>query len=227
MKCSSFLQKSSPLSQGKSIQQGRNDRAWLQRRASSILNKSGLWNPDAIEAQPAHVEGNAVRRAYARAEFWDERVKMMQWWADQLDQLKQCGEVIDALNPNLTGSSGLSGAVYFVAGRHEAHSGDLESLKLALLAPQRDIFAFCEAMGLQMNSLLFWGLSVIFDSPRRAVSAAGAVQKHATALAFVSPETPHVTLRPNLSPFPGIQMARGVDWGDDLVTSVGAALREF
>jgi len=35
----------------------------------------------------------------ARAEFWDERVKMMQWWADQLDQLKQCGEVIDALNP--------------------------------------------------------------------------------------------------------------------------------
>jgi integrase len=67
--------------------------------ASSILNKSGLWNPDAIEAQLAHVEGNAVHRAYARAEFWDERVKMMQWWADQLDQLKQCGKVIDALNP--------------------------------------------------------------------------------------------------------------------------------
>jgi hypothetical protein len=81
------------------LQQGRNDRAWLPRRASSILNKSGLWNPDAIEAQLAHVEGNAVRRAYAREEFWDERVKMMQWWADQLDQLKQCGEVIDALNP--------------------------------------------------------------------------------------------------------------------------------
>jgi integrase len=33
--------------------------------ASSILNESGLWNPDAIEAQLAHVEGNAVRRAYA------------------------------------------------------------------------------------------------------------------------------------------------------------------
>ena len=67
--------------------------------ASSILNKSGLWNPDAIEAQLAHVEGSAVRRAYARAEFWDERVKMMHWWADQLDQLKQCGKVIDARNP--------------------------------------------------------------------------------------------------------------------------------
>jgi integrase len=56
--------------------------------ASSILNESGLWNPDAIEAQLAHVEGNAVRRAYARAEFWEERVKMMQWWADQLDEFQ-------------------------------------------------------------------------------------------------------------------------------------------
>jgi integrase len=56
--------------------------------ASSILNESGLWNSDAIEAQLAHVEGNAVRRAYARAEFWDERVRMMQWWADRLDEMK-------------------------------------------------------------------------------------------------------------------------------------------
>jgi integrase len=62
--------------------------------ASSILNECGLWNPDAIEAQLAHVEGNAVRRAYARAEFWDERVKMMQWWADKLDEMKRGGQVI-------------------------------------------------------------------------------------------------------------------------------------
>jgi integrase len=57
--------------------------------ASSILNECVLWNPDAIEAQHAHVEGNAVRRAYARAEFWVERVKMMQWWADPLDEMEQ------------------------------------------------------------------------------------------------------------------------------------------
>ncbi len=62
--------------------------------ASSILNECGLWNPDAIEAQLAHVEGNAVRRAYARAEFWDERVKMMQWWADRLDELKRRDKII-------------------------------------------------------------------------------------------------------------------------------------
>lgn len=55
--------------------------------ASSMLNESGKWNADAIEAQLAHVEGNSVRRAYARAEFWEERVKMMAWWADC------CGEM--------------------------------------------------------------------------------------------------------------------------------------
>lgn len=56
--------------------------------ASSLLNESGLWHADAIERQLAHEDGNAVRRAYARAEFWDERVRMMQWWADKLDALR-------------------------------------------------------------------------------------------------------------------------------------------
>jgi integrase len=67
--------------------------------ASSMLNESGLWNPDAIEAQLAHVEGNAVRRAYARAEFWDERVRMMQWWADRLDEMKGGDEIIRLRKP--------------------------------------------------------------------------------------------------------------------------------
>jgi integrase len=62
--------------------------------ASSLLNECGKWNPDAIEAQLAHVEGNPVRRAYARAEFWEERVRMMQWWADNLDEIKRRGEVV-------------------------------------------------------------------------------------------------------------------------------------
>ncbi len=55
--------------------------------ASSMLNESGKWHPDAIERQLAHVEANDVRAAYARGEHWDERVSMMQWWADQLDRL--------------------------------------------------------------------------------------------------------------------------------------------
>jgi integrase len=57
--------------------------------ASSLLNESGKWNPDAIERQLAHVDEDEVRAAYSRAEFWSERVEMLQWWADHLEQLKR------------------------------------------------------------------------------------------------------------------------------------------
>jgi integrase len=57
--------------------------------ASTLLNESGCWNADAVERQLGHVEGDDVRRAYARGEHWDERVSMMQWWADYLDGLKE------------------------------------------------------------------------------------------------------------------------------------------
>jgi integrase len=62
--------------------------------ASSILNESGLWNPDAIERQLAHVDNDSVRRAYARADFWDERVRMMAWWADTCDEMQRGGLVV-------------------------------------------------------------------------------------------------------------------------------------
>ena len=57
--------------------------------ASTLLNEMGRWNPDAIERQLAHMEENDVRRAYMHAaEFWNERVEMMQVWADYLDELR-------------------------------------------------------------------------------------------------------------------------------------------
>lgn len=59
--------------------------------ASTLLNESGKWHPDAIERQLAHVESNDVRRAYLRGEHWDERRKMMQWWSDYLDKLEKSG----------------------------------------------------------------------------------------------------------------------------------------
>ena len=62
--------------------------------ASTLLNESGKWTPDAIERQLAHVENNDVRRAYARGEHWDERVKMMIWWANHLDRLKLAGAAV-------------------------------------------------------------------------------------------------------------------------------------
>jgi integrase len=57
--------------------------------ASSLLNESGRWHPDAIERQLGHLEGNEVRAAYARGEYWEERVSMMQWWANELERLRQ------------------------------------------------------------------------------------------------------------------------------------------
>lgn len=56
--------------------------------AATLLNEMGLWNPDAIERQLAHMENNGVRRAYARGQYWEERVRMMQHWSDDLDQLR-------------------------------------------------------------------------------------------------------------------------------------------
>lgn len=52
--------------------------------ASTILNESGF-TPDAIERQLAHAERNKVRAAYHRAEYLEERRRMMQWWADYLE----------------------------------------------------------------------------------------------------------------------------------------------
>jgi integrase len=63
--------------------------------ASARLNEMGRWNPDAIERQLAHQEEDSVRRAYVHAaEYWQERVKMMQAWADYLDQLREGGNVV-------------------------------------------------------------------------------------------------------------------------------------
>ena len=63
--------------------------------AATRLNEMGSWNADAIERQLAHQETNAVRRAYThRAEYWAERVIMMQAWADYLDQLRDSGKVM-------------------------------------------------------------------------------------------------------------------------------------
>jgi integrase len=70
--------------------------------ASSRLNEMGRWNPDAIERQLAHQEANAVRRAYTHAaEFWTERVQMMQAWADYLDGLKEVGKVVPLLKASV------------------------------------------------------------------------------------------------------------------------------
>ena len=47
---------------------------------STVVNESNLFNPDAIERQLAHVPQNRIRSAYNRAQYWDERVRLMEWY---------------------------------------------------------------------------------------------------------------------------------------------------
>ena len=63
--------------------------------ASTLLNESGLWSVDAIELQLAHVEGNSVRAAYNEATMLPERTRMMQWYADELDKLRDARQKDD------------------------------------------------------------------------------------------------------------------------------------
>lgn len=53
--------------------------------ASTLLNESGKWAVDAIEAELGHVGADEVRRAYHRALYWEERVKMASWWARSIE----------------------------------------------------------------------------------------------------------------------------------------------
>jgi integrase len=57
--------------------------------ASSLLNESGKWNPDAIERALAHMVAGSVRRIYNQSAYWQERVLMAQWWSDYIDKLRE------------------------------------------------------------------------------------------------------------------------------------------
>ena len=57
--------------------------------ACSLLNESNEFHPDAIERALAHQDSNAVRAVYNRTQYWDERVRMMQWWSDKMESLMQ------------------------------------------------------------------------------------------------------------------------------------------
>ncbi|MFA6220604.1 MAG: integrase arm-type DNA-binding domain-containing protein [Erythrobacter sp.] len=70
----------------------------LRTTASTLLNESGKWHPDAIERALAHGDSDAVRGIYNRGHYWDDRVRMMTWWSDYLDRLRIGGDVVEFKN---------------------------------------------------------------------------------------------------------------------------------
>lgn len=62
--------------------------------ASTILNETGLFSEDAIEIAQSRKDRNAVRSIYSRSDFFEERQRMAQWWADYLDTLRKGADVV-------------------------------------------------------------------------------------------------------------------------------------
>ena len=108
--------------------------------ASTILNESGKFRPDVIERQLAHCERNEIRGAYNRAEYLVERHKMMQAWANYLDQLKADlavhGPAINQLlrrNEVEANALSLQGTPGIVVGKFVVYNiGDLQALETAI-----------------------------------------------------------------------------------------------
>ena len=55
---------------------------------STTANEAGFPTL-AIERQLDHFDGNAVRAAYNRAEYLDQRIELMHWWAEQVASAKK------------------------------------------------------------------------------------------------------------------------------------------
>ena len=103
--------------------------------ASTLLNESGKWNADAIERQLAHVEGSKVRKAYQRGEFWEERVRMMNWWADYVDVLRDGCKVTISPNQLLSGSPTSASASAFQQQASNDTATILASLEFGHILP--------------------------------------------------------------------------------------------
>ena len=65
--------------------QGRLTAHGMRALASTTLNEQGF-DPDVIEAALAHVDKNAVRGAYNRAQYLKRRRVMMNWWSKRIEK---------------------------------------------------------------------------------------------------------------------------------------------
>ncbi len=70
----------------------------FRHMASTNLNELGF-NKDVIEKQLAHQESNSARRSYNHAKYLDERIKMMQVWADWLEEKTENAPTLTPVNP--------------------------------------------------------------------------------------------------------------------------------
>ncbi len=65
---------------------------------STTANEHGQFRHDVIEAALAHKDGNAIRATYNRATYIKERRELSQWWADELEAMRDGGKVLTFKN---------------------------------------------------------------------------------------------------------------------------------
>ena len=61
---------------------------------STQANESRLFHKDVIESSLAHGDENKIRGTYNQAEYRAERAKLSQWWADELDLMRDGAKVL-------------------------------------------------------------------------------------------------------------------------------------
>ena len=61
----------------------------LRSTFSTILNESGLFQANWIEAQLSHVDRNKTRASYNHADYLAQRTEMMQWWGNFVSEYTQ------------------------------------------------------------------------------------------------------------------------------------------
>jgi integrase len=66
---------------------------------STWANEAGEFRHDVIEAALAHAGGDAVRSAYNRTTYTEERRALMQAWADRLDAWRRGGKIVKFKTP--------------------------------------------------------------------------------------------------------------------------------
>lgn len=65
---------------------------------STVTNEYDRTLGDVVERALAHQDRNKVRAAYLRSTFLNDRVLLMQWWADYLDEKRKNSDVVQVMN---------------------------------------------------------------------------------------------------------------------------------
>jgi integrase len=61
---------------------------------STQANESRLFHKDVIESALAHGDENKIRGTYNLAEYRVERARLAQWWANELDQMRDGAKIL-------------------------------------------------------------------------------------------------------------------------------------